>query len=79
VTREQSKREALARLAAEVRERLAPGDDIELVVVTCSTDGEFVGVASTVSVERTEAILRAAATRDGHADHSGCASESGTI
>jgi GTPase len=72
-----SKRESLARLAAAVRDRLTHGDDIELVVVTCSTDGEFVGVASTVSVERTEAILRAAATRDDHIDHPSPASEGG--
>ena len=66
---EQSKREALAQLAAAVRDQLEHGDDIEIVVVTCSTDGEFVGVASTVSVDRTESILLAAATRDAHVDH----------
>lgn len=77
MTREQSKREALVRLSAEIRERLAAGDDIELVVVTCSTDGEFVGVASTVSVERTEAILRCAATRVDHVDHASSARKGG--
>ena len=63
------KRKALAELALALREQLGVGDDIEVVLVVSSTDGEFVGVSSNVPVERAEAIMRAACTRDDHQDH----------
>lgn len=54
------KRKTMAELAYALRQQLLVGDDIELVVVICSSDGQFVGVSSSVPLERTEAILLAA-------------------
>lgn len=63
------KRKTMAELAGALRQQLDFGDDIELVVVVCSSDGEFVGVSSSVPLDRTEAILLAAATPDDHVNH----------
>ena len=63
------KRKTMAELAYALRQQLAIGDDIELVVVVSSTDGEFVGVSSSVPLQRTEAILIAAGTHDNHLNH----------
>jgi hypothetical protein len=64
------KRERLASIAAVLRANISPDDDAEAVVVVVSAkDGEFVGIASNVCTERANAILIAAATRDGHEDH----------
>jgi len=65
----EQKRKSLAALAYELREQLNVGDDIEIVLIVSSTDGEFVGVSANVPVERAEAIMRAASTRDEHQDH----------
>lgn len=43
--------------------------NLEVVVVTCTTEGDFVGVSANVDESRVEAILRAAATREEHVDH----------
>jgi len=67
----EQKRERLAEISATLRAAINPRGDIEAVVVVVSTkDGEFVGIASNVCTERADAILNAAATRDGHVDHS---------
>lgn len=63
------KRKTLAELAFELRRQLAVGDDIEIVVVLSTTDGELVGVSANVPKERAEAIMRAACTDCEHVDH----------
>jgi len=63
------KREGLVAVAQELMKQLNPGNGIEAVVVISSTDGEFVGVQANVPLERAEAIMRAAATRSEHVEH----------
>jgi hypothetical protein len=77
MTDKTAKREALAGLALGLRSQLAIGDDIEIVVVVCTTDGEFVGVSANVSEERADEILCAAVVREDHVDHPNLAVEQG--
>ena len=63
------KRELLAAIAKTIQESIERWPDLEVVVVTCTNDGEYVGVSASVSTERAEEILRCAHTASGHVDH----------
>lgn len=64
------KRQVLVQLATHLKRILSKSPDFQVaVVVTTTIDGEFVGVASNVDVNRTQAILQAAATPIDHTDH----------
>jgi len=63
------KRELLTAIARTIQESIERWPDLEVVVVTSTNDGEYVGVSASVSTERAEDILRCAHTASGHVDH----------